>query len=269
MILRVFERLLNIDDIDCRWTVRVMFLLCVFSRLAVFFNPYTDTDFTWINSWMSTADTTGDLAAQAAQSFPITTGNIVFLATASFTLFFTLMMGILYSALYVRSFRRKKLEKEKDTAWEKDEPAKTGKILKRFLLLTLFYLAVSVPFVIINSNLVIFFCLGFPYVFTAPACYLSGDKGMFPAIPYVVKITKGFYLAHLRSLFLIMLVFFFTDAVAGLTSYVSLTSFYILSAFFSTWITFAVGRYAGMAYCAMRDAHGYTVIKPEKESKIE
>ena len=120
----------------------------------------------------------------------------------------------------------------------------------------------------ISSNFIIFFLIGFPFLFTAPACYLSGDKGMFTSIPYVVRLTRGFYLTHVRSLVLILLVFFFTDGIAGLTSFVSNTAFYILSAAFSTWICFSFGRYAGMSYCAMKETKKHTEISPEKEGKI-
>ena len=263
MILKVFERLFNIDDIDCKWGVRFMFLFCVIARCAVFFNPYTDTDFSWLNSWMSNFD-----AADQTQSFnmnvPITSGNIVFLITAFLALFIIFTMGVLYSGLYVRSFRNRNKEKEGIRY-----PICFSALLKRFALLFLFYLAVSIPFIIINSNLILFFCFGFPMIFTAPACYLSGDKGMFKALPYVIRLTKGFYLVHVRSLVLIVLAFFFTDAIAGLVSYASMTAFYILSAAFSTWITFTFGRYAGMAYCAMTDKKVRSTINNEKEGKIE
>lgn len=267
MILKIFERLLYIDDINCKWGVRFMFILCVVFRCAVFFNPYSDTDFSWLNAWVNST-TASQNSLQTAADMPITTGNIIFLVLAYAALFLTLMMGILYSALFVRSFRLKKKEKAGEEQESGDEPPRIGQILKRLLLLALFYLAVSIPFVIINSNLLLFFCIGFPFVFTAPACYLSGDKGMFSSIPYVVKLTKGFYLAHIRSLILLILVFFFTDALSGLTSYVSLTTFYILSAAFSTWVTFSFGRYAGMAYCAMKEAKEHSEISPEKEGKI-
>lgn len=258
MILKVFERLLNIDDIDCKWCVRIMFLLSVVIRCAAFLNPYSDTDFTWLNSWMASFEA-GD--AQAASTIPFSSGNIVFLCTALFALFFTFLMGVLYSALYVRSFRKKLKERDNDETIKRDDPAPAGQLAKRFLILSLFYLAVSLPFALVSSNLLLFFLIGFPFVFTAPACYLSGDKGMFQSLAYVAKITRGFYLAHIRSLFLIVLVFLFTDAIAGLVSYVSMTTFYILSAAFSAWNTMAIGRYAGMAYCAMREAYEHTVVK--------
>jgi hypothetical protein len=178
------------------------------------------------------------------------------------------MCGILYSGLYVRYFRFKKNEKDPDGSKGRAESPKLSLILKRFGLLTLFYLAVSVPFMLISSYFIVFLLIGFPFLFTAPACYLSGDKGMFNSIPYVVRLTRGFYLAHVRSLVLIVLVFFFTDAIAGLTSFVSNTTFYILSSAFSTWITFSFGRYAGMSYCAMKETKEHPEISPEKEGKI-
>ena len=267
MILKVFERLFNIDDIDCKWGVRFMFLFCVVARCAVFFNPYSDTNFTWLNTWISTYES-AQTPDQLPASLPITTGNIIFLVSAFLALFISVIMGVLYSGLYVRYFRIKKKEKETDGLLVREEPPKIGAMLKRHLLLSLFYLAVSIPFVIINSNFLLIFCIGFAFVFTAPACYLSGDKGMFSSLPYVVRLTKGFYLAHVRSIVLIVLVFFFTDAIAGLTSFVSLTTFYILSSAFSTWITFTFGRYAGMAYCAMREQKERPEIYPEKEGKI-
>ena len=265
MILKVFERLFNIDDIDCKWGVRFMFLFCVVARCAVFFNPYSDTDFSWLNSWMSNYEA-ADQTQRLTMDVPLTAGNAVFLVTAFFALFFTFTMGVLYSGLYVRYFRKKNSEKEDSESLPK--PLGYKAILKRFILLFLFYLAVSIPFVLISSNLLVFFCIGFPLIFTAPASYLSGDKGMFNSLPHVVRLTKGFYLAHIRSLVLIVLAFFFTNAVAGVISYVSLTAFYILSAAFSTWITFTFGRYAGMAYCAMSDKKVRSTINNEKESKI-
>lgn len=265
MILKVLERLFNIDDIDCKWGVRFMFLFCVLARCAVFFNPYSDTDFSWLNGWMSNFES-ADQTTRLTMDVPMTSGNVVFLVTAFLALFITFTMGVLYSGLYVRYFRRKNSEKEDYEGIPK--PLSYGKILKRFGLLFLFYLAVSIPFVIINSNLLLIFCIGFPLVFTAPACYLSGDKGMFNSLPYVVRLTKGFYLAHIRSLVLVVLAFFFTDAIAGLVSYASMTAFYILSAAFSTWITFTFGRYAGMAYCAMTDKKVRSTINNEKEGKI-
>jgi hypothetical protein len=200
-------------------------------------------------------------------TIPITSGNIVFLVSAFFVLFITFLMGVLYSGLYVRSFRSR--NKGKEGSEDLPEPVKMGVIIKRFVLLSLFYLAVSIPFMIISSNLIVFFCIGFPMLFTAPACYLSGDKGMFNSIPHVVRLTRGFYLAHVRSIFLIALVFFFTDALAGLVSFASMTAFYILSAAFSTWITLTFGRYAGMAYCAMSDKKVISSINiGEKESRF-
>ena len=267
IIFKVFERLLNIDDIDCKWGVRFMFLFCVIARCAVMFNPYSDTDFTWLNTWITTYES-AKTPDQLPATLPITTGNIIFLVTAFLALFLTFVMGVLYSGLYARFLRSQKKAKEIGVSESGEELPKTGAILKRFLLLTLFYLAVSIPFMLISSNFLLFFFIGFPFLFTAPACYLLGDKGMFSSIPYVVKLTRGFYSAHMRSLVLIVLVFFFTDGIAGLTSFVSNTTFYILSSAFSTWITFSFGRYAGMAYCAMRDAKEHPEISPEKEGKI-
>ena len=267
IIFKVFERLLNIDDIDCKWGVRFMFLFCVIARCAVMFNPYADTDFSWLNTWITTYES-AKTPDQLPANLPITAGNIIFLATAFFALFLVLMCGILYSGLYVRYFRLKKKEKDSDGSEGRAEPPKLSAIFKRFGLLTLFYLAVSIPFMLISSYFIVFLLIGFPFLFTAPACYLSGDKGMFTSIPHVVRLTRGFYLAHVRSLVLIVLVFFFTDGIAGLTSFVSNTAFYILSSAFSAWITFSFGRYAGMSYCAMMETKAHPEISPEKEGKI-
>ena len=268
MILRLFGRLLNIDDIEGKWVVRFMVLLCVVVRSAVFFNPYADMDFSQAYAWLSACETANDLS-QLPKTMPFNRGNVIFLITAFLALFIVLMMGILYSALYVRSFRIRKMGKNDDGADKKTVSIGYGRILKRLLLLSLFYLAVSVPFLLISSNFIIFFCIGFPFLFTAPACYLSGDKGMFRSLSHVVRLTKGYYLAHSRTLAIIVLFFFFTDAVSGLTTYFSMTVFYILSSAFSTWVTFVFGRYAGMAYCAMDEKRGTSVSTNEKESKIE
>lgn len=268
MILRFFGRLLNIDDIEDKWVVRFMVLFCVLVRSAVFFNPYADMDFSQAYAWLGAFETAADLS-QLPNTMPFNRGNIIFLVTAFIALFIVLMMGILYSALYVRSFRIRKQRKQNEGDVKMEVPLSLGKILKRLGLLSLFYLAVSIPFILISSNFLIFFCIGFPFLFTAPACYLSGDKGMFRSISHVVRLTRGYYLAHSRTLAIIVLFFFFTDALSGLTTYFSMTMFYVLSSAFSTWVVFVFGRYAGMAYCAMADKRGFSVSTPEKESKIE
>ena len=66
MILKVFERLLNIDDIEYKWAVRLMFLVCIIARCAVFFNPYTDTNFSWLNSWMAAFEAATEIVLEKA-----------------------------------------------------------------------------------------------------------------------------------------------------------------------------------------------------------
>lgn len=268
MIFKLFGRLFNIDDIEGNWVVRFMVLFCVVIRSAVFFNPYADMNFSQAYAWLNACESATDIS-QLPKTMPFNQGNIVLLVTAFFALFIVLMMGILYSALYVRSYRIRKQKKQTDGEGKTEEPLRYGKIVKRLVLLSLFYLAVSIPFILINSYFLMFFFIGFPFLFTAPACYLSGDKGMFRSLPHVVRLTKGYYLAHIRTLAIIVLFYFFTDALSGLTTYFSMTTFYILSSAFSTWVTFVFGRYAGMAYCAMTEKRGSSVSTTEKVSKIE
>ena len=77
MILKVLERLFNIDDIDCKWGVRFMFLFCVLARCAVFFNPYSDTDFSWLNAWKNNFES-ADQTTRLTMDVPMTSGNVVF-----------------------------------------------------------------------------------------------------------------------------------------------------------------------------------------------
>ena len=53
--------------------------------------------------------------------------------------------------------------------------------------------------------------IGLPFVFTAPVAFLSGDKGLFSALPYSVKLSAKYYFVNMRSIGIILLAILLVD----------------------------------------------------------
>ena len=71
--------------------------------------------------------------------------------------------------------------------------------------------------------------IGLPFVFTAPVAFLSGDKGLFSALPYSVKLSAKYYFVNMRSIGIILLAILLVDFTVPLLANVSMTAFYIVA----------------------------------------
>ena len=52
MILSALKSIFDIDNVGKRWGVRILYLMTVILNAAIHFNPWADTDFSPLQSWI-------------------------------------------------------------------------------------------------------------------------------------------------------------------------------------------------------------------------
>lgn len=262
MFLASLKTIFDIDNVGKRWGVRILYLFTVILNAAIYFNPFADTDFTrlnsWINSFMNTTDT--EIIDELMRTIPISYGNWIYIATLIIGDFILLTSAYIYAGVFVREFRKEKVRAANDPevidyAVSKlpDPPIKASKLCGRIIVLLLFSILISAPIVMISSYLLFFALIGVPFVFTVPVAYLSGDKGLFSSLPYAVRLSRKYYLINMRGIALILLAAVLVDFTVPLLAKVSLTAYYILDSAITTWLCLAFARLAATAYCTMKD----------------
>ena len=102
----------DIDNVGKRWGVRILFLFTMVIMAAVEFNPMADSDFSLLNGWLiDYIDTMAkNPMAQMNTLPPFTEGNIIYIITLFIAFFILLTASYIYSALYVREFRKVRME---------------------------------------------------------------------------------------------------------------------------------------------------------------
>lgn len=265
-MLSGLKSIFDIDNVGNRWGVRILYLITVVLNAAVHFNPWADTDFTPLETWVmnlyNITDYDPDVVDALLLNIPLTKGNLIYILTLTIGELILLAAAFIYSATYVRDFRKAKIKAIKDNTPDvidyavsrvPDEPISTKKLIGRIVILMLFSLVVALPIVSITVYFTFFALIGLPFIYTAPVAYLSGDKGLFKSIPYSVKISRRYYFINMRSIALVFFVMILVDFTVPLLANVSLTAFYIVDAAVKTWLWLAFARLAGLSYCTMRD----------------
>ena len=248
MLLAKLKSIFDIDDVGNRWGVRILFVFMVLINCAVHFNPYADTNFDALYSWaeqVQAADN-ADNVDLGLMIMPLTEGNRIFIATALAAAFITLLASFLYSGLYIRAYREKR---EKLKAF--GEPIMPSKLAIRMVLLTIFCVLISFPFLIVFGSFLVIAVLAIPFLYVIPSAYLSGDYGLFASFPNVISRSKGFYLERWRGILLIMCVYFLLDYPISLIASFSTTAYFIVDSAFGCWIMLSFARYAAKSYCSM------------------
>ena len=265
MFITTLKSIFDIDNVGKRWPVRILYLVTVLLNAAIYFNPWADTDFTPLSNWMmsvySLTENETEMAEHLMSSIPLSTGNIVFLATVLIGEMILITSAYIYAGIYVRQYRLEKISSLEDNPDSinyavtsiPDAPIKIPKMIIRIIILVLITSIVALPIITISFYFFILTMLGLPFVFTAPVAYLSGDKGLFKSIPYVAKMSLRYYAANMRSLALVIVVAIIVDFVVPYVSNVSLTAYYILDAAITTWVFLSFARLAALSYCTMKD----------------
>lgn len=265
MFITTLKSIFDIDNVGKRWPVRILYLVTVLLNAAIYFNPWADTDFTPLSNWMmsvySLTENETEMAEHLMSSIPLSTGNIVFLATVLIGEMILITSAYIYAGIYVRQYRIEKISSLEDNPDSinyavtsiPDAPIKIPKMIIRIIILVLVTSIVALPIITISFYFFILTMLGLPFVFTAPVAYLSGDKGLFKSIPYVAKMSLRYYAANMRGLALVIVVAIIVDFAVPYIANVSLTAYYILDAAITTWVFLSFARLAALSYCTMKD----------------
>ncbi len=266
MFIAALKSIFDIDNVGKRWGVRILYLITVVLNAAIHFNPYADTDFTPLQSWAldvyNMTEYDADQYNALMTAIPISRGNVIYIISLCIGFLILLASAYIYAGLFVRAFRLEKIASIKDDDQEvinyaiehlPDKPLKLSGLLARVLLIVLVSAALSIPFVLITYSFMFIAVIGLPFVFTAPVAFLSGDKGLFSALPYSVKLSAKYYFVNMRSIGIILLAILLVDFTVPLLANVSMTAFYIVDAAVTTWIWLSFARLAGLAYCTMKD----------------
>ncbi len=266
MFLSVAKSIFNIDNVGNRWGVRILYMITVILNAAIHFNPWADTDFTPLQSWVlevySMTEVDPDKADMLLNNIPISTGNLIYLLSSVIVVIILLASAYIYAAVFVREFRKEKIASVEDPDPEvvnyavshiPDKPIKIPELIGRVVLLLLISIVIAIPILSVTMYFLFLALIGLPFVFTIPVAYLSGDKGLFASIPYAVKISRKYYFINMRSIALVFLAALAVDFAVPLLANVSLTAFYILDAALTTWLWLSFARLAAIAYCTMKD----------------
>ncbi|MCR4766432.1 MAG: hypothetical protein K5875_00535 [Saccharofermentans sp.] len=266
MILSALKSILDIDNVGKRWGVRILYLMTVILNAAIHFNPWADTDFSllqsWIYSYNSMTEYDPEVYEALMTSFPLSAGNIIYILTLMLSIIILMGSAYLYAAVFVREYRKEKIATFKDGDEEvinyavshiPDKPIEGRKLVGRYLLIMLFTLVAGVPIVLISAEFLFLAFLGLPFIFTAPVAYLSGDAGFFKSLPYSARLSKPYYFVNMRSIALVgiiaVILYFALPYLANL----SLTAYYIIDAATKTWLWLSIARLAALTYCTMKD----------------
>ncbi len=266
MLFAAIKNLFDIDNVGNRWGVRFLYMFTVILNAAIHFNPWADTDFTPLMSWTSEVygltEYDADKYEALLSAVPLSTGNIIYLATLLLGYFILLASALIYAGVFVREYRKERLSSDNTDEAKvinyavnhiPDQPIKPIKLVLRVLLLLLIAVLFSFPILFTVSYFALLLVIGLPFIFTAPVAYLSGDTGFFKSFPHAAKLSVRYYFIILRSMSLIFIVAVILSFAVPLLQYVSVTAYYIVHAAVTTWLWLSFARLAGISYCTMKE----------------
>ncbi len=266
MFLSVIKSIFDIDNVGKRWGVRVLYLITVVLNAGIHFNPWADTDFTPLQNWIMNVygmtDYDPDKYNALLTEIPLSAGNMIYLLSAVIGVIILLASAYIYAAVFVREFRKEKIASINDPDPEvvnyavshiPDKPIKIPELIGRLVLLLLISIVLALPLITITMYFMFPAMIGLPFIFTIPVAYLSGDKGLFGAIPYTVRLSRKYYFINMRSIAVVLFAVIIVDFAVPLLANISLTAFYVIDAALTTWLWLSFARLAGLAYCTMKD----------------
>jgi len=266
MFLSLLKSIFDIDNVGKRWGVRILYLVTVVLNAAIYFNPFADTDFTPLQNWIMTFYNMNEYDPEVYDAlfmtFPLSKGNMIYLATLILGDLILLTSTYIYTAMFIRNFRLEKIQSIKENDPEAydyavqrmpDKPIEIKKLIGRLFILVLVSVIIAIPVLSISLYFMFLAVLGLPFIFAAPAAYLSGDAGLFMSLPYSVRLARKYYFINMRSIAVIILTALVLDFLLPLLANVSMTAFYILDSALTAWICLSFGRLMGLAYCTMKD----------------
>jgi len=227
----------NIDDLGKGIASKLILMFMLGIKLSLFFLPPEYSDFTQFYTWFQNVLQAEQMTDELAV-IPITTENLIFLLLSGIVIYICVIVSMLYSGLVLRDIRKKK-EKEN---------IPVSAFLGRYIILSLLFAVLFLPFALLAVYLVILFLLAIPIICTIPVCYMSGDKGFWASIGDSFRRTKGFYILILRDITGTYVVYMILGFLISLVSYLSGTAYAIMHCFLDVWYYMCFARICAFAY---------------------
>lgn len=257
-----FFEIFRIDALGKRIFVRVLFVLLIALNLYFIFFPIGDTNFDVYMAWMNKIIESGDYSSiTSLDSIPLTKGNYIFLGISLLVGYIDIMASWLYTGVFIRTYRLRK---------QPNKAISIGKLIFRFIFLSLISAIVLSIFSVFVLYLFLFFIIIFPYLIMFPACYLSGDRSLVGSFRGMFEVTKGYYLTNSRNLSLLLFVYFIFDIILELLANISIATRAAMVPFVNVFLLLALGRYVGIIYIRMLQLPGgFRIIVNPDMSELE
>lgn len=255
-------RFFRIDSLGKGIFVKCLFAVLLLVKCSIYFWPIGDPDFSefvaWTNSLLNNYD---PMAMIDFETIPFTFGNAIYLCHTLATNLVLIMGACLYAGVFIRQYRIEHQPNKPGASGylippQYLKPISVPKLILRMIILSLCALVVFFPALLFVLYLFIVFIIIFPCVAMYPACYLSGDNGLFKSLVDMVKVSKGYYIVNMRSMSLLMCLYFIGDYITSWIMQLQPAFAYVLGPVLAVFVALATGRYVGIVYCRMREVPG-------------
>lgn len=233
----------KIDRVGKGIAVKCLFAFLVLLRFSFLFIPDKAYDFKAFESFSRQLVKEPQLAYNLTpDQIPLTNWNYFLMFSYMAFIFVMMIAFCLYVGLFIRDQRLKT---------GKGKAISTSELSARMIILAIVAGFVYVPVIIFLIYLILLLIILFPWLIMYPACYLSGDSGLFGSLTETYRKTRGYYVINVRNICLILIVSFFIRTITSLISEVAPAAGYITNAFAETFILLCIARYAGIIYLKM------------------
>ncbi len=254
-------RFFRIDSLGKGIFVKCLFAVLLLVKCSVYLFPIGDPDFSEFMIWLQRQTENPDMMQIDFESMPFTVENAIYVCHMLSANFILIMGAVLYAGAYIRQYRINH-QPNKAGASGYLIPPKYLKVISvpafigRSLLLALCVAIIFIPALYFVLLLFLGFIIICPCVAMYPACYLSGDTGLFKSFSEMVKVIKGYYIINMRTMSMLMLMYFLGDYISSGLMRVLPAVAYVLGPLVSVFVALVAGRYVGIIYCRMREVPG-------------
>lgn len=255
-------RFFRIDSLGKGIFVKCLFAVLLLVKCSVYLFPIGDPDFSEFMIWTDKLlANTNPMAQIDFESMPFTFENALYVCHVLAANFILIMGAVLYAGLYIRQYRIDHQPNKAGASGYLIPPMylkeiSVPKFIGRFLILSLCVAVIFIPALYFVLLLFVVFIIICPCVVMYPACYLSGDTGLFKSFSEMIKVIKGYFIINMRTMSVLMLVYFLGDYISSGLMRVLPAVAYVLGPLVSVFVALVAGRYVGIIYCRMREVPG-------------
>ena len=237
----------KIDKVGKGIAVKGIFAFLVLLRFSFLLLPDQAYDFKAFEAFSRKIVKDPQLAYNLnPQDIPLSDWNCILITCIVIFIYISILAFCLYVGLFIRDVRLRNGKKGK--------AIKSSELVSRLVILAVLIPFMYIPTMIFLLYLILLLIIIFPWLIMYPACYLSGDSGLFGSISETYRKTRGYYAINVRNVCIILMVSFFIKTITSLVSEAAPAAGYILNAFAETFILLCMARYAGLIYFKMIEA---------------